>query len=203
MKIVVLKKGTHENHPRKGDEKFMIDPVCSSVTLLKGKKNILIDTGYRGFEEEILKALEKNGLKPEDIDIIINTHFHLDHSYNNYLFKNAKIIAGHGVWYNKKAKLYYNAEKIRIPGLEEIKIIKTPGHTKACISVVVKTDRTYVITGDAIIEEFIRRKWLKGVWLKSVKKIFDIADVIIPGHNEVMEGAGFEELKRLVNETLD
>lgn len=40
-----------------------------------------------------VNALKKFGLEPEDIDIIINTHLHWDHSFNNHLFPNAKIYA--------------------------------------------------------------------------------------------------------------
>lgn len=74
---------------------------------IEGARNrILVDTGgsdpewasryhhpiERKGQEEPMKALEGLGLKPEDIDIIINTHLHWDHCFNNDLFPNARIL---------------------------------------------------------------------------------------------------------------
>ncbi len=77
--------------------------------LVQGQgKNILVDTGLdenelmtpAGFTEEtgleprsILAWLEELSLKPEDIDIVINTHLHDDHCGNNALFSNAVFYA--------------------------------------------------------------------------------------------------------------
>jgi N-acyl homoserine lactone hydrolase len=69
-------------------------------------KRILVDTGGsdpqwaaryhhpidRMVHEEPLNAVADLGLKPEDIDIIINTHLHWDHCFNNDLFPNARIL---------------------------------------------------------------------------------------------------------------
>ena len=69
-------------------------------------KNILVDTGCsdpewasryhhpieRKVQEEPIKAIEGLGLKPEDIDIVVNTHLHWDHCFNNHLFPNARIL---------------------------------------------------------------------------------------------------------------
>ncbi|MGH2739925.1 MAG: MBL fold metallo-hydrolase, partial [Actinomycetota bacterium] len=40
----------------------------------------LVDTGWRGSEKRILRALEKVGKKPDDIEQIVITHAHGDHS---------------------------------------------------------------------------------------------------------------------------
>jgi N-acyl homoserine lactone hydrolase len=69
-------------------------------------KRILVDTGGSGPEwaskyhhplersakEDPVKAIESLGLKPTDIDLIINTHLHWDHCFNNHLFPNARIL---------------------------------------------------------------------------------------------------------------
>jgi len=71
-----------------------------------GKNRILVDSGgsdpewagrfhhplERREDEDPVKAIEQLGLKPEDIDIIVNTHLHWDHCFNNELFPNAKIL---------------------------------------------------------------------------------------------------------------
>jgi N-acyl homoserine lactone hydrolase len=39
-----------------------------------------------------VNAIKMLGVAPDDIDIVVNTHLHWDHSFNNDLFPNAKIL---------------------------------------------------------------------------------------------------------------
>lgn len=50
-----------------------------SAYLVGEKKYALIDTGMKGNQDKILKALEDMGVAPKDIQWIILTHFHEDH----------------------------------------------------------------------------------------------------------------------------
>jgi glyoxylase-like metal-dependent hydrolase (beta-lactamase superfamily II) len=199
MEITVLIEGVHNDlGPLEGTGIInSINPICSSVTLLKGEKNIIIDTGYRGFEEEILSRLNDEDLNCEDINIVFNTHSHFDHCYNNYLFTNAKIIYGHSVLANKKWDVYC---EISIPN---VSIIKTPGHYPDHQSILVQKERSYVIAGDALREDIIRdiEKWnsMNKEYVKSVKHIFSVADIIVPGHGRVIRGSLFKELKKIVD----
>jgi len=132
-------------------------------------KNILVDTGtwsdlmvkywpgkttdLQTFEE----SLEKEGLKPEDIDIIILTHLHHDHIGNAYKCKNAEVYVQEDEWafacaphplqaqyYPKDMMDQIRGMKLRLirgdyelfPG---IRIIHTPGHTPGTQSVCVDT----------------------------------------------------------------
>lgn len=206
MELHVLRLGIHNDiYPDDKDSKIdhYIDPICGAVVLLKGKENIIVDTGHLGFKDEIVQALAKHNLKPVDIDYVINTHSHFDHCSNNYLFTNAKIICGTNVWSLKSTINYRNPEDIAI---DDIKIITTPGHRPEHLSVVVKTkDKTYVIAGDAIEEKNIvgrnyEKRPNKGEIYNSIKKILGIADVIIPGHGPVIESQEIEKLKQIVKE---
>lgn len=47
--------------------------------LIRGKKPILVDTGFPGCAPKILTALREEGYDPEDLALIIITHAHLDH----------------------------------------------------------------------------------------------------------------------------
>jgi glyoxylase-like metal-dependent hydrolase (beta-lactamase superfamily II) len=198
MEIIVLLEGIHEDKgPKEGTWVVnSLDPICSSVTLLKDKDNILVDTGYRGFGEEILTCLNKQGLTSDEIDIVFNTHNHFDHCYNNYLFKNAKVIHGQNEFYPKKLDVF---SSIAIPGVE---IIKTPGHYPDHQSIIVRTDQTYIIAGDAFREDIIREeeKWnsMNDKYVKSAKLILSIANVIIPGHGRVIQGEILEELRTII-----
>jgi glyoxylase-like metal-dependent hydrolase (beta-lactamase superfamily II) len=209
MKLVVLKIGEHKSEivEMETDKYFCnINPICSSVTLLKaekeGEKNILIDTGYSGFEQEILNKLKDEGLKPEDIDYIINTHEHFDHCGNNYLFPNASKIVDVLEWGSKGClKVYKTINDVKLD--ERIKIIPTPGHKIPHNSVVVRLDKTYVIAGDTLApnrsdKRFSIESFENHQKIESALKILEIADVIIPGHGPILEGEDIESLKKII-----
>jgi glyoxylase-like metal-dependent hydrolase (beta-lactamase superfamily II) len=47
--------------------------------ILKGEKSVIVDTGYPGNGNKILRYLHKNFIKPQDVSLIILTHGHIDH----------------------------------------------------------------------------------------------------------------------------
>lgn len=64
----------------------------ATCTLLScGQHHIIVDTGMPHEAHRLLGALEKRGLHPSDIRMIVNTHFHVDHVLNNCLFPNSDI----------------------------------------------------------------------------------------------------------------
>jgi len=65
--------------------------IGATVTLIKSDKNILVDTGYFEDREALIATLAEEKLTPDQIDIVIITHMHMDHVVNTYLFENAKI----------------------------------------------------------------------------------------------------------------
>jgi len=64
----------------------------ATCTLLsRGHHHIVVDTGMPHEARRLLEALEKRGLHPSDIRMVINTHFHVDHVLNNCLFPDSDI----------------------------------------------------------------------------------------------------------------
>jgi glyoxylase-like metal-dependent hydrolase (beta-lactamase superfamily II) len=70
--------------------------ACNSLLVRASGKNILIETGNGNkwdpklreiyaieFGDPLLASLSNNGLAPENIDLVINTHLHFDHSGGN------------------------------------------------------------------------------------------------------------------------
>lgn len=47
--------------------------------IVKGEKTVIVDTGYPGNGNKILRYLHENSVKPDDISLIILTHAHSDH----------------------------------------------------------------------------------------------------------------------------
>jgi glyoxylase-like metal-dependent hydrolase (beta-lactamase superfamily II) len=211
--IKVLIEGLHQDH--KGDDAFeyVIDPLTSSVTLIRdGGKNILVDSGAFFHSGKLLEALEAEGLKADDIDHVLNTHYHLDHTTNNFLFKNAFVGVGQNLLDHKtgKAHIYHTDDNNvndpkRNPHFPKmIEDLPTPGHTVPHHSYIYKEDGvTYVLAGDAISEKRLRKGKVRGydvkAFLQNMIKILEIADTIIPGHGPVIEGENLRELLKLAN----
>lgn len=151
--------------------------------LVQGEgKNILIDTGLdenelitpAGFTEEtslvprsIIELLDDRNLKPEDIDIVINTHLHDDHCGNNMLFGDADFYVHQEeiAFCRDPHPLDHRYDEYFIedisfkeltgdtkilPGLE---VLHMPGHTVGTLSVQIET-----VQGPVIITGFCCNK---------------------------------------------
>lgn len=59
--------------------KVPFGPVWTGIILIKGEKNILIDSSHLEPERYLIPALEALGMKIGDIDWLLNTHVHGDH----------------------------------------------------------------------------------------------------------------------------
>jgi len=145
------------------------------VTLIKGKKNCLIDTGTSQNFKDIVNFCEGNGVAISDLDMIINTHCHADHIGSNYLFKksNPKIIlCAHYLALPYIEDIVKQYKERPVPGFfnliagpvkvdrslkdqdivdvgTELKILHTPGHSKGSISIFIP-EKDILITGDAV-----------------------------------------------------
>jgi len=162
-----------------------------SVTLIQdGKSNILVDVGARGRFEELQKKLSENNVTTNTVELIILTHFHLDHSFNIGMFPKARIIGWSHEWKSGSTFRISNIETWSVaPG---ISILPTPGHTPEHISVVVAHEdgKKTVITGDAINQDFADTKKISAyafdlnLYSQSAEKIMTVGKDLIIGHGE-------------------
>lgn len=201
------------------DENKVLREAHSTSTLIKADgRLIVVDTSSRYLRPAIKDSFRQIGVFMKDVDLVVLTHHHGDHVSNYDLFPNAEIImhsdCGGGCADSEREREYVkNIDKskeldpFKVAKLIEddvyeidkgIRLVYTPGHTWNSASVFVDgEDRKYAITGDAIPTEDNFRKKVppginvcKDVALKSMKKITDYADVIVPGH-----GAPFKTRK--------
>jgi glyoxylase-like metal-dependent hydrolase (beta-lactamase superfamily II) len=97
------------------DRSETIDLPVSSALIRHRQGNVLFDTGCHpsvvddaegrwgslaklmrplmGADETLLPSLACTGLAPDDIDIVVNSHFHTDHCGCNQFFRKATILA--------------------------------------------------------------------------------------------------------------
>ncbi|KAJ8735448.1 hypothetical protein PYW07_007068 [Mythimna separata] len=164
-----------------------------SCTLLKGIHNVIIDTMTAWDSQKIITALDRNNVRPEDVNYVISTHGHSDHIGNNNLFLMAKHIVGFSVSFQDEYHMhpFDKGEELRID--ENVKVVPTPGHTLSDVTVLVisKQATTVAMVGD-LFEKFedIQNPsiWLEAgsedpvQQMKNRSKVADIADWIVPGH---------------------
>lgn len=149
------------DHP---EAKIMIETGMDPQLWSPMLKQILVPKQTE--EQRLDNALKKLDVKPEDIDIVINTHLHADHCSFNRLFKNA-------TWIVHRKELmealvpeafeitYFRPcfdvglEKKLIDGdysvVKGVQILNTFGHTAGHVSVSVETENSgvFLFTGDA------------------------------------------------------
>ncbi|NYT02861.1 MAG: MBL fold metallo-hydrolase [Methanosarcinales archaeon] len=149
----------------------------SSSTLIISDVKIVVDTGLCGEGKLIREGVAKWGLCPEDIDLVVNTHGHEDHTGNNHLFVSARTL-GPGE----------RREGHRIA--EGVWIMETPGHTLDSVSVVCQSERTVIVAGDALPTKNNFSKRVpprlhvdRDLAIRSMERIIETAEIVIPGHD--------------------
>ncbi len=146
-----------------------------------GGKRVLVDTGanafhmkkYRGFDGRDINSFEdalmKVGLKPEDIDLVIQTHLMMDHCSNTRKCSNARVVVQQkelefalcphpilAATYIRE--LFMGLAFHLVDGYAEIlpgiELIPVPGHSPGCQAVSVNTERgKAVISGMCTLKE--------------------------------------------------
>jgi len=200
-KVKLILEGLHDNYYFK-DGSYLIDPLTSSVTLIKTEKhNILIDTGTPNFKTQILENLAREGVQPEDVNYLILTHNHLDHCFNAYLFPNALIYTQTSFWHWQDANCHIFPKGMKTDIVPCVTLISTPGHSKDSLSVFVEDfdAKKWIIAGDSISLHYLENGSLKNrvgeEGVESIRKILDLnPDFIIPGHGAILEKKEIESV---------
>jgi N-acyl homoserine lactone hydrolase len=151
-------------------------PIVCYLVQTADDKNILIDSGLpeimpegeTEFEngQDIIKQLASIGLKPDDIDTVISTHYDIDHAGRHAAFTKAQYVvqrvhhldaASNPRFAANRPQWDQPMERIRLvdgdtellPGLE---LIETSGHVPGHQSVLVRLPKTgpVLLTIDAV-----------------------------------------------------
>lgn len=165
----------------KRDEDGRILDARSSVTIIAcGQHTIIVDSGAEGEEELIRREMVRIGIRPEEINTLVNTHSHPDHCGNNHLFSRAMILDA----------------KDGAVIAPDVRIIATPGHSMDSISVAIEVigaesqKLVIVIPGDALptFGNFLKNvppalHVDRNLAVDSMRKIVSLSDIVIPGHD--------------------
>lgn len=177
----------------------------AELIVINGTK-ILFDTGSHGVKPTLVKSLNRLKVQADEIDAIVLSHLHYDHSENVAMFPKAKLFLSKKEWeyahetcdiYTPYENLTYlssrDVEFITKDGqdiFDGMKVIFTPGHTPGHISLVLETDNgRWTLAADAVknrgeltlgeADQFVSESDSKN----SIEKVKSISDRVLPGHD--------------------
>jgi glyoxylase-like metal-dependent hydrolase (beta-lactamase superfamily II) len=217
------------------DRSETIDLPVSSALIRHKQGNVLFDTGCHPSvvdnaderwgslakvmkplmteSETLLPSLACVGLGPDDIDIVVNSHFHPDHCGCNQFFRKATIVAHvkeieaakasgaeqagylRADWDYGKPIESINGEK-DLFGDSSVVLVPLPGHTPGTLGALVSLDRDgqFLLASDSVsLRQHLdadvapRNTWNVDEQLKSfgeVRRIEKAGATVICGHDD-------------------
>jgi len=186
----------------------------SNIYLIIDKTITLIDAGTGMNFETVEQNLSKFNLKPNDIELLINTHCHYDHIGGDHNFVQAAgcevciheleadlLRKGDGVitcadMFGKKLEPIDIAKELREGGKIELgeltlEVLQTPGHTAGGICLYAPKQRI-LFSGDTIFSDGVGRTDLPTgdvtALHNSIEGLLKLdVQTIYPGHGPIVE----------------
>lgn len=144
--VIVLQAGY--SYDDENDTNVMHANCSCTLIRCRDGTNIIVDT-MTAWDGELMKSLlAAHELKVEDINVVVCTHGHSDHTGCNHLFLQARMHIVGSCASNRDAYFEHSGA---LDSNGEVLIEKTPGHTMSCISVIVHNSQlggTVGVCGD-------------------------------------------------------
>jgi len=227
-----LKKSIYD---RSADRSETFEAPVSSALIRHKQGNVLFDTGCHpsvvehgeerwgslmkvmtpvmGAQDTLLPNLACVGINPDDIDVVVNSHFHPDHCGCNEFFRKATIIAHTKEIEAAKAPGAETAGYLRadwdhgqkadavdgdrdVFGDGKLVLIPLPGHTPGTLGASVNLDRdgSFLLVSDAVslranldADTVPRNTWNAEALLKSfaeIRRVEKSGATIVCGHDD-------------------
>lgn len=169
---------------RSGRFRFLRRPFPSAnQVLVTGSRPVLIDTGFGSDAEETLRLVAYQGLGPESLTAVLNTHHHSDHVGGNGTFTRVTgapifahplegrlvnrrdIRACRAEWLDQPVEPYqvdgFLSEGDRVDlGDGELQVLHTPGHSSGQICFYEPSERV-LVCGDVLLDSEV--SWINLV----------------------------------------
>jgi hydroxyacylglutathione hydrolase len=181
--------------------------------VISGEPGIIIDPGNAAFLPRLVDGLRRDGIGPESIGIIANTHLHPDHYGANEAFKrlSGADIYIHPVQKKFRRSLFIEGARLfgdappefeedacldddrLTSGGVELELILAPGHSPESVCFYSRGDRA-LVCGDVVFDHNTGRVDLPGgsadELRESIGKLsqLDVA-YLLPGHMDIVSGA--------------
>jgi len=181
--------------------------------VIKDKTSVIIDPGSLQFLSDLVAGMSKDGIDPKEIDIITNTHLHIDHCWANKAFKD---ISGARILSHTVQKKFYDMSVVEtskffgLPHMDfeddgcldddkldtgdtELEVIHSPGHSPDSICFYCKQGK-FLVCGDVIFNRSTGRVDLPGgnasQLKQSIEKLSRLEiEYLLPGHMDAVTGA--------------
>jgi glyoxylase-like metal-dependent hydrolase (beta-lactamase superfamily II) len=172
---------------QRDDDGSILKADSTSVLIRTPDRTIVVDPSTKYLKPSVRTSFRQIGVFPKEVDTVVLTHTHRDHIENLDMYPKAKVYVHAGSDVPIPGAIVIDESDYRL--CDGVRLVHTPGHCPEQMSVFVDADRRYVIAGDAIPLEDNFFKNLPprlntdpDLALKSIKRIREYADVVIPGH---------------------
>ena len=161
--------------------------ACTTTLIRDEDFVIVVDPGVLDDKNILIKALERENLKLEDITHVFITHSHIDHYRNVGMFPvSTQVLEYWGIWTGGTV-VEWNENFSK-----NIRIIKTPGHNYDSLSFLVNTEKGMVaVVGDLWWKENYPDDDPYASNMKLLKesrlKMLELTKFVIPGHGPMFE----------------
>jgi glyoxylase-like metal-dependent hydrolase (beta-lactamase superfamily II) len=179
--------------------------------VIKGEKTVLIDPGHSRYLDQLFNQMEKDGISPEEIELVIITHSHPDHfeGLEAFLDKSVKIAMSleEERYLLESGKLLFEMMRQPLPkfridfylregelhlGENIFHVYHTPGHSPGSLSIY-WPERKVLFTGDLVFYGGIgRTDFQEGnskLIKESIERMSDLdTELLLPGHGELVMG---------------
>jgi hydroxyacylglutathione hydrolase len=184
----------------------------ANTFVLQDELTVLIDPGLETYLDPRLKAMQDDGIAPNDIDVIAITHLHPDHcgavaalqeisgakvalhplqkEYLEVMDEGSRDTLGVGITKKFSADIMLK-DRLNL-GKTDLEIVPTPGHSPASICFY-SADKKMLICGDLVFEQGVGRTDLPFGNMEELKRSIDTVstfetELLLPGHGPIIEG---------------